>query len=335
MRIPAGTGRVTPLVSVIIPAFDAEPFIAETLASATGQTLRDIEIIVVDDVSRDRTAEIVDGIAASDARVRLIRQARNGGPSVARNAGIAAASGTWIALLDADDAYEPDRLERMIACATRHDADMVSDNMLMVPEEDRTATRVMIPPALLDGERRLDMAEFVRRNVADSRYPDANYGFLKPLMRKAFLDRHAIRYDESVRFAEDFALYAHCLRKGAVWWMMPPPLYRYLVRAHSLTQVQTVHDLGKLRALQRTMLDEAAGIGDAGLVRLIRRHMRVVDRCYHYRAFTDDLKARRFAPAFRRLAEGPRTATLIAGEILRQAPIIAAKAWRGGYRSNG
>lgn len=324
-----------PLVSVIVPAFDAEAFIGTALASAVAQSLRDIEIIVVDDVSRDRTPEIVAGAAALDARIRLIRQGRNGGPSAARNVGIAAARAPWIALLDADDRYEPDRLERMVACAERRGADLVSDNLLLVPEERPDDMRAMIPAAILDGERPLVVTEFVRRNIADPAFPDTNYGFLKPLMRRAFLDAHGIRYDESVRFAEDFALYVQCLRAGARWWMMPQPLYRYLVRKNSLTRVQTVHDLDKLRHVQRVMLDEARQASDAGLVRLIRRHMRVVDRCYHYRAFTDDLKARRFGPAMRRVFEGPRVAALLAEESLRQAPIITAKALRGGYRSNG
>lgn len=324
-----------PRISIIVPAFNAAAFIQTTLESALAQTFRDIEVIVVDDVSRDDTADIVTAIAQRDARVRLVRQQRNGGPSVARNAGIAAASGDWIALLDADDGYAPDRLEQMIACAERNGADLVSDNLLLVPEAQPQDSRPMIPPAILDGERRLDLTEFVTRNVADPDFPDTNYGFLKPLMRRAFLDTHGIRYDESVRFAEDFALYAHCLRAGGQWWMMPQPFYRYLVRENSLTQVQTVHDLNKLRGVQGVMLEEAARAGDDNLVQLIRRHMRVVDRCYHYRAFTDDLKARRFGPAVRRVLEGPRTAGLIAEESLRQVPVIAAKALRGGYRSNG
>ena len=324
-----------PLVSVIVPAFDAEAFIEATLTSAVAQSLRDIEIIVVDDVSRDRTPAIVAGAASRDPRIRLIRQQRNGGPSMARNTGIAAATGPWIALLDADDRYEPDRLERMIACAERHGADLVSDNLLLIPEDRPDDSRTMIPAAILDGERQLATSEFVRRNVADPAFPETNYGFLKPLMRRAFLDAHAIRYDESVRFAEDFALYAHCLRAGARWWMMPQPLYRYLIRKNSLTQVQTVHDLNKLRSVQRVMLDEASKASDADLVRLIHQHMRVVDRCYHYRAFTDDLKARRFGHAMRRILEGPRVAALIAAEALHQAPIIAAKALHGGYKSRG
>lgn len=326
---------MNPLVSVIVPAFNAEAFIEATLASAIDQSLRDIEIIVIDDVSRDRTPEIVAKAAMRDPRIRLIRQAHNGGPSAARNAGIALARAPWIALLDSDDRYEPDRLERMVSCAERHDADLVSDNLLLVPEDRPADAHPMIPAGILADERPLGIVEFVRRNVADPDCPDTNYGFLKPLMRRSFLEMHAIRYDESVRFAEDFALYAHCLRAGARWWMMPQPFYRYLVRQNSLTHVQSVHDLDKLRHVQRVMLDEARRGSDAELVRLIERHMRVVDRCYHYRAFTDDLKARRFGTAARRVLEGPRVAALIAEESLRQAPVITAKALRGGYRSHG
>src|SRR5882724_3024199 len=147
------------LVSIIIPAFDAERFIEAALASATGQTLRDIEIIVIDDVSRDATPAIVAAAAGRDPRIRLIRQQRNQGPSAARNAGIAAATGTWIALLDADDRYEPDRLELMIACADRHGADLVSDNLLLIPEDRPGDAHAMISDAVLDSDRPLEIAE--------------------------------------------------------------------------------------------------------------------------------------------------------------------------------
>lgn len=320
-----------PQVSVIIPAFNASSFIEGTLASATAQSLTDIEIIVIDDCSTDDTRDLVSAAARKDKRIRLIAQERNGGPSVARNIGIDAALGHWIALLDADDAYAPDRLEKMVTVAERHNADLLTDNLLLMPEENPAATRPMIPPSILNAERPLDMREFVRRNIEDPEHPDTNYGFLKPIMRRAFLNEHAIRYDASVRFAEDFALYAQCLRLGAKWWMMPEPLYHYLVRTDSLTHVQTVHDLGKLRALQARLLTEATQDGDADLAGLIRRHMTVVDRCYHYRAFTDDLKARQFSPAIRRLLGDPRAAGLIVQESLRQMPVIAAKVLRGGY----
>lgn len=317
----------SPVVSILVPAFNATAFIAEALDSACRQTLAEIEILVIDDASTDDTAAVVTRLAARDPRIRLVRQSTNGGPSVARNRGLAEARGRWIALLDADDAYEPTRLTNLVALAERSGADLCGDNLLLVPE-----ARTMIPPAILGAERPLDFTEFIRRNVADRAYPGMNFGFLKPIIRRAFLAQHAIRYDERVRFAEDFALYADCFRAGGRWWMSPAPTYHYRVRADSLTQVQTVHDLAILRDRQATLLREARQVGDRSLSRLVARHKRVVDRCYHYRAFTDALKARQFAAALGLFAASPQSAAGIIAQSGREAPVIARKALRGGYR---
>ena len=99
-----------PLVSIIIPAFNAAPVIGDAIRSAQAQSEAHVEMVVVDDASTDDTAVVVEGLAARDARVRLLRMERNGGPGVARNAGLDAARGEWIALLDADDRYHPQRL---------------------------------------------------------------------------------------------------------------------------------------------------------------------------------------------------------------------------------
>ena len=320
----------SPIVSILVPAFNAAAFIADALDSASRQTLAEIEILVIDDASTDDTAAVVARLAARDPRIRLVRQAANGGPSVARNRGLAEARGRWIALLDADDAYEPTRLAGLVALAERSGADLCSDNLLLVPEG-----RPMIPPAILGAERPLDFAEFIHRNVADRAHPGVNFGFLKPILRRAFLTQHAIRYDERVRFAEDFALYADCFRAGGRWWMSPAPTYRYRVRPDSLTQVQTVHDLAILRDRQAGLLREARQMGDRRLGRLVARHKRVVDRCYHYRAFTDALKAKQFGVALRIFAASPRSAAGIIGQSCREAPLIARKALRGGYRAPG
>ncbi|HSP24823.1 MAG TPA: glycosyltransferase family A protein [Saliniramus sp.] len=102
------------MISVVVPAHDAAATIGRTLASAQAQTYHPLEIIVVDDGSRDETPRIVDGIAARDPRVRLIRQA-NAGVAAARNAAIAAARGQLIAPLDADDLWHPKKLELQAA----------------------------------------------------------------------------------------------------------------------------------------------------------------------------------------------------------------------------
>jgi len=100
---------VDDLISVVVPAYDAVATIGRTLASAQAQTHSAIEIVVVDDGSRDDTSGIVERIAARDPRVILIRQA-NAGVAAARNAGIAAARGQLIAPLDADDLWHPQKL---------------------------------------------------------------------------------------------------------------------------------------------------------------------------------------------------------------------------------
>ena len=102
------------LVSVIIPAFNAATTLAETLDNVRGQTHRHLEIIVVDDGSRDHTVRIVEAHAAEDERIRLIRQ-ENGGVARARNTGAAASRGAYLAPVDADDLWHPEKIARQIA----------------------------------------------------------------------------------------------------------------------------------------------------------------------------------------------------------------------------
>jgi hypothetical protein len=104
----------TPLISIVIPAYNAEATLGETLDSALAQTHRRTEIVVVDDGSTDRTAAIANAYAARDQRVRAISVPK-GGVATARNIGIAATSGPYVAPLDADDLWHPTTLEKQLA----------------------------------------------------------------------------------------------------------------------------------------------------------------------------------------------------------------------------
>ncbi len=102
-----------PLVSVIIPAYNAAAFLRGTLDSVLSQTYRHLEVLVVDDGSQDETSRIVEAVAASDGRVHLLRQP-NQGVAMARNTAVAHATGAYIAPLDADDLWFPSKIERQV-----------------------------------------------------------------------------------------------------------------------------------------------------------------------------------------------------------------------------
>ncbi len=105
-----------PLISAIIPAWNAEATLQETLASVGAQTYDNLEILIVDDGSTDRTSEIAETYSATDPRARLLRKA-NEGVASARNAAIEVARGEWIAPVDADDLWHPTKIEKQIAVA--------------------------------------------------------------------------------------------------------------------------------------------------------------------------------------------------------------------------
>lgn len=111
----APVGEEAGRVSVIVPCYNSEATIGIALGSLLGQSYRDLEILVVDDCSTDGSAEVVAAIAAADPRVRLIRQAANGGAYAARNRGLAVASGAFVATHDADDWSHPQKIEREVA----------------------------------------------------------------------------------------------------------------------------------------------------------------------------------------------------------------------------
>jgi glycosyltransferase involved in cell wall biosynthesis len=108
------------LVSVIIPAYNAEAFIAQTLESVLSQTYKNIEVLVVDDGSLDRTAEIVEFFAETDSRIILLKQA-NAGVAAARNLAIEKSNGEYIAPIDADDIWYPQKLEKQVQCMLEAD----------------------------------------------------------------------------------------------------------------------------------------------------------------------------------------------------------------------
>lgn len=104
-----------PLISVIMPAYNAEKYIAESIESILNQTFRNFELIILDDASSDKTKEIVLSYAQNDSRIVYVEKQNNNGPATLRNEGISLSKGTFIALNDADDISEVTRFEKQIS----------------------------------------------------------------------------------------------------------------------------------------------------------------------------------------------------------------------------
>jgi|GEM_PF-1679038 Membrane protein involved in the export of O-antigen and teichoic acid len=222
-------------VSILIPAHNAEQSILMTIDSARSQTIRDIEIIVIDDASTDGTANLVRQCAAADPRVRLIELEKNGGPAAARNAGIEQSTSEWIALLDADDTILPERLERLLEAAGSDDV-LVADNLALYDRHAGKTVKLGINPQLLWSQLRLDCEGFLARCRTNQR--DAvDFGLLKPMIRASHIRAHGIAYNEHLRYGEDFQFYLDVMLVGGTLLVVPEAYYQYTERVGSISKV--------------------------------------------------------------------------------------------------
>jgi len=103
------------LVSIIVPVYNSEKFIYDTIKTVTDQTYENWELLLVDDYSTDKSAEIIKEYQQKDKRIKLFFNSKNSGPAISRNKGIEESRGRYIAFLDADDLWEPKKLEKQVA----------------------------------------------------------------------------------------------------------------------------------------------------------------------------------------------------------------------------
>jgi len=137
---------MSPEISVIIPAYNRERTIQRAIKSVLDQTYQNYEIIVVDDGSRDNTVHIVEQMAVSEPTIRLIRLKKNMGAMAARNAGIRAAQGKWIAFLDSDDMYLPRSLEIRLARAKDQRLEVIHSECYVIRPDDTDMAYFRVPP---------------------------------------------------------------------------------------------------------------------------------------------------------------------------------------------
>lgn len=186
------------MISVIVPAYNAEKWLERCVRSALAQTYGEVEIIIVDDGSADGTRTLADRLAAEEARTRVVHRL-NGGLSAARNTGIENARGEMLYFLDSDDYIAPDALETLYARMIETGAPMVVGGFVKVDEDGGFINRVVVPPAVVDERGYWDGYGPVGRAGEQSEYV-VSWGklFKRSLFETERFDEGKIHEDEFI-----------------------------------------------------------------------------------------------------------------------------------------
>jgi glycosyltransferase involved in cell wall biosynthesis len=189
--------ETTPRISVLVPVYNAGPYLQEMLASLQRQTYTDYEVVLVDDGSTDGSAEILDEAARADQRLRILRLPKNQGIVGALNHGLQACRGEFVARMDADDIALPDRLMQQVAHLEAHpDVAALSTGLAYIDAAGRSLARVRRP---------LPVDHLLRANP-----------LLHPtvMLRRQILDAGGLRYRPEFALAEDYYLWMELSRHG-------------------------------------------------------------------------------------------------------------------------
>jgi teichuronic acid biosynthesis glycosyltransferase TuaG len=205
-----------PLVSIITPSWNVERLIGETIESVQAQTFGDWELLIADDCSTDQTPDVVSRYAAADPRIKLIRQPRNGGPALARQAAIDHATGRYLAFLDSDDLWLPNKLERQLAFAERQSAPLSYTGFRRIDEAGAVTGRLIQVPQSLTYEQLLK---------------NTSIATLTAMVDRDLAGPVAMKNEPY----DDFCLWLSILKPGLVAHGLNEDLARYRVRGVSVS----------------------------------------------------------------------------------------------------
>lgn len=219
---------MAPKISVIVPVYKCEAFLEEMLGSLIKQTLREIEIILVDDGSPDKSGEICDKVAKKDNRIIVIHQ-KNQGAGIARNAGLEKATGEYIGFCDSDDWVDLEMYEKMYEQARTNNADIVrcntlshetwGDRITWCPDYtnkilNATVIRSQVMPLMIAPEKE---AEFEKRLLK---------GCVCCIFKHDMLNKHQIRF-KNIRNGQDYIFTSEAMWVASTLVLMSEPFYHY------------------------------------------------------------------------------------------------------------
>lgn len=265
-------------ICVIIAAKNASDTIATAITSALAEP-EVSEVVVIDDGSTDATADVARACDDGSQRLKVDRFDVNRGPSAARNHAISMSSAPLISILDADDFFFRGRFAAMLES---DDWDLVADNIAFIQQSVSGASSLQ-PARFAPEEHFLTLSEFVQGNISKRGIERGETGFLKPIIRRAFLEQHGLRYDEELRLGEDYELYVRALACGASYKVIRNCGYGAIVRGNSLSGSHRTDDLRQLyEADRRILADYSLTQPQKALLEEHERHIREKFELRHF-----------------------------------------------------
>lgn len=246
-----------PKVSIIVPVYNVEKYLHRCVESLRRQTLADLEIILVDDESPDRSPEMCDEYTLRDSRVRVVHK-KNGGLGMACNSGLAAATGEYVAFCDSDDWVEPEMYAHMYAEAEQNGADMVFCGIRQVDQYGNIAPMAQAP-VLKKYSTRPDIESVALDMIANN--PSSKSERRIPMSAKIVLYKRKLIVDNNLRFeserrliTEDLFFNLDCLMHAQTVVELPATYYNYFVNTASLSRTVRTDRFEKTKIVYRELL---------------------------------------------------------------------------------
>ena len=252
----------TPLISVVLPAFNSATHLPQALDSILAQTENDFELLVIYDESTDQTRSIIESYISKDGRVRLIegQKARLVG---ALNQGIAVAKGKYIARMDADDVSLPTRFEKQVQAMDQSELDFCGCDIVMMDAEGRPIKDILMPQT----------SDIITITLACT----VPFAHGSVMMRKAFLDQHDLLYQKGAS-AEDYDFWCGAYALGARFANIREPLFHYRHFSQSLSKVHAKVVGQHTQTIRRNFVRNNAAALQEAITRLLSTQKQLNER---------------------------------------------------------
>ena len=242
-------------VSVVMPGYNEEKYIAEAIKSVLNQTYQNFELIIVNDGSKNKTMEIAKSF--TDERINVIDLKENRGVSYACNVALDVAKGDWIAFIDADDAWKPERIEYLLGIITRYEYGkyFIADDFTLSYETNNgkfvqlgSELRIWVPGIY----NKFGLSDFIEID-----YKDFFYIAFQPILPSKVVKENRPRFPENLNFGEDLFFYAKLFKRGLKMLITKKSFYFYRIAPKSLTDLELSELVNKIEKFERTLENDS------------------------------------------------------------------------------